>query len=355
MFGKVRSGQIRVLIGSTQKMGAGTNVQTKLIALHHLDCPWRPADLQQREGRIVRQGNENPEVDIYTYVTEGTFDAYLYQLVESKQKFIGQIMTSKSPVRSAEDIDETALSYAEIKALCSGNPKIKEKMDLDVAVSKLKLLKANHLSQIYSLESDITNQYPKKISEAEQMIEGFRADIARRDENTQPNEDGFSPMAIEGRTHIEKKSAGSAILEVCKNMTSPDAIPLGQYRGFDMSLFFDTFSKEYRVTLTGAIQQTVSLGMDIYGNIQRLDNALDGMEVRLKGKEAELARLNEQLETAKIEAKRPFPQEAELAEKQARLNELNIELNMDKPENEVLDDDRDESEPETRGTKERER
>lgn len=355
LFGKVRSGQIRVLLGSTQKMGAGTNVQAKLIALHHLDCPWRPADLQQREGRIVRQGNENPEVEIYTYVTEGTFDAYLYQLVESKQKFIGQIMTSKSPVRSAEDIDETALSYAEIKALCSGNPKIKEKMDLDVAVAKLKLLKANHLSQIYSLESDITNHYPKKIKEAEQMVEAFHKDIARRDEQTHPNEDGFSPMIVEGKEHTEKKAAGSAILEACKAMTSPDAIPLGQYRGFDMELFFDTFSKEYRVTLVGALRQTVSLGMDLYGNIQRLDNALDGMESRLQGKEADLTRLREQLETAKVEAQRPFPQEDALKEKQARLDELNIELNMDKRENEVVDDERDDGESDTRGERDHER
>ena len=355
LFGKVRSGQIRVLIGSTQKMGAGTNVQKKLIALHHLDCPWRPADLQQREGRIVRQGNENLEVDIFTYVTEGTFDAYLYQLVESKQKFIGQIMTSKSPVRSAEDIDETALSYAEIKALCSGNPKIKLKMDLDVAVSKLKLLKANHLSQIYSLESDITHYYPRQISEAEQMIEGYKKDIERRDQNTKPNEDGFSPMVVEGKTFTEKKAAGSAILEACKAMTSPDAVPLGQYRGFDMELFFEKLSREYRLTLKGSVQMTVSLGMDIYGNIQRIDNALDGMESRMKDKEASLKRSRQQLETAKAEAQRPFPQEDELKEKQAQLDELNIELNMDKPDNAVIDDERSEDETPERDTKERDR
>ena len=355
LFGKVRNGQIRVLLGSTQKMGAGTNVQKKLIALHHLDCPWRPADLQQREGRIVRQGNENPEVEIFTYVTEGTFDAYLYQLVESKQKFIGQIMTSKSPVRSAEDIDETALSYAEIKALCSGNPKIKLKMDLDVAVSKLKLLKANHLSQIYSLESDITHYYPRQISEAEQMIEGYQKDIERRDQNTHPNEDGFSPMVVEGKTFTEKKAAGSAILEACKAMTSPDAVPLGQYRGFDMELFFEKLSREYRLTLKGSVQMTVSLGMDIYGNIQRIDNALDGMESRMKDKEASLKRSKQQLETAKVEAQRPFPQEDELKEKQAQLDELNIELNMDKPDNAVIDDERSEDETPERDTKERDR
>ena len=346
LFGKVRSGQIRVLIGSTQKMGAGTNVQKRLIALHHLDCPWRPADLQQREGRIVRQGNENPEVEIFTYVTEGTFDAYLYQLVESKQKFIGQIMTSKSPVRSAEDIDETALSYAEIKALCSGNPKIKLKMDLDVAVAKLKLLKANHLSQIYSLESDITHRYPKQISEAEQTLDGLKKDIQRRAQNTQPGEDGFSPIVVEGTTFTEKKAAGSAILEACKAMTNPDPIPLGQYRGFDLELFFDKLSHEYRLTLCGELRYTITLGTDIYGNIQRIDNVLDGLETRVEGKEAELVHLKEQLDTAKSEVQRPFPQEDELKEKQAQLDKLNIELNMDKPENEVLDDDRDESEPE---------
>ena len=355
LFGKVRSGQIRVLIGSTQKMGAGTNVQKKLIALHHLDCPWRPADLQQREGRIVRQGNENPEVDIFTYVTEGTFDAYLYQLVESKQKFIGQIMTSKSPVRSAEDIDETALSYAEIKALCSGNPKIKLKMDLDVAVSKLKLLKANHLSQIYSLESDITHRYPKQISEAEQLIEGYKRDIERRDQNTHPNEDGFSPMVVEGKTFTEKKAAGSAILEACKAMTSPDAVPLGQYRGFDLELYFEKFSKEYRMTISGSVRMTISLGMDIFGNIQRIDNALDGMETRMLDKENERDRAKNQLEAAKVEAQRPFPQEDELKEKQAQLDALNIELNMDKPENAVVDDDRGEGENETRSAKVHER
>ena len=355
LFGKVRNGQIRVLIGSTQKMGAGTNVQKKLIALHHLDCPWRPADLQQREDRIVRQGNENPEVEIFTYVTEGTFDAYLYQLVESKQKFIGQIMTSKSPVRSAEDIDETALSYAEIKALCSGNPKIKLKMDLDVAVSKLKLLKANHLSQIYSLESAITHRYPKQIKEAEEMIEGYRQDIERRDQNTHPNEDGFSPMVVEGKTFTEKKAAGSAILEACKAMTSPDAVPLGQYRGFDLGLYFEKLSKEYRMTISGSVRLTISLGMDIFGNIQRIDNALDSMETRMLDKENERDRAMKQLETAKVEAQRPFPQEDELKEKQAQLDELNIELNMDKPDNAVIDDERNDDETPERDTKERDR
>ena len=342
LFGKVRNGQIRVLLGSTQKMGAGTNVQKKLIALHHLDCPWRPADLQQREGRIVRQGNENPEVDIYTYVTENTFDSYLYQLVESKQKFIGQIMTSKSPVRSAEDIDETALSYAEIKALCSGNPEIKEKMDLDVAVARLKLLKANHLSQRYTLEDQIIKEFPQQISSFEQRIEGCQEDMARLAENTHPNEDGFSPMVVEGTTFTEKKAAGSAILAACQNMTSPAAVPLGQYRGFSMELSFDTLSREYKVSLIGSLTHTAALGTDIFGNIQRLDNLLEGIESHLHDAEAKLENVKVQLENAKAEVTKPFPQEEELKQKMARLDELNISLNLDKHENEIVDGERDE-------------
>lgn len=344
LFGKVRSGQIRVLLGSTQKMGAGTNVQKKLIALHHLDCPWRPADLQQREGRIIRQGNENPEVEIFTYVTENTFDSYLYQLVESKQKFIGQIMTSKSPVRSAEDIDETALSYAEIKALCSGNPEIKEKMDLDVAVSRLKLLKANHLSQRYTLEDQIIKEFPQKISSYEQRIEGYREDMTRLAENTHPNEDGFSPMIVEGTTYTEKKAAGSAILEACQNMTSPDTVPIGQYRGFAMELFFDSFSKEYKISMKGSLTHTTALGTDIYGNIQRLDHLLDGFEDRMHNAEAQLENVRAQLGNAKVEVEKPFPQEEELKRKMARLDELNISLNMDKRENEIVDGDREDDE-----------
>ena len=344
LFGKVRSGQIRVLLGSTQKMGAGTNVQKKLIALHHLDCPWRPADLQQREGRIVRQGNENPEVDIFTYVTENTFDSYLYQLVESKQKFIGQIMTSKSPVRSAEDIDETALSYAEIKALCSGNPEIKEKMDLDVAVSRLKLLKANHLSQRYALEDQIIKEFPQQISAYEQRIEAYREDMERLAENTKPNADGFSPMIVEGITFTEKKAAGSAILEACQNMTSPAAVPIGRYRGFAIELSFDTLTRNYKVSLIGSLTHTAVLGTDIFGNIQRMDNLLEGFEDQMHNTEAQLENVKVQLENAKAEVEKPFPQEEELQQKTARLNELNIKLNMDKRENEIVDGDRDEDE-----------
>ena len=354
LFGKVRSGQVRVLIGSTQKMGAGTNVQTKLAALHHLDCPWRPSDLQQREGRIIRQGNENREVDIYTYVTENTFDSYLYQLVESKQKFIGQIMTSKSPVRSAEDIDETALSYAEIKALCAGDPHIKEKMDLDIDVSRLKLLKANHLSQRYSLEDQILKEFPQKIKSLEQRIEGYQADIDQRKRNTEPNEDGFSPMIMPGGTVREKKAAGDAILGLCKSMTSPDPIPIGQYRGFDMELSFDTFSREYKITLIHQLRHTVTLGTDIFGNIQRLDNTLSAFEERMAACAEQLENTRVQLENAKAEVQKPFPQEEELAAKTARLNELNALLNLDKTENEIVDGERGEEEPQ-KATIDRER
>ena len=354
LFGKVRSGQVRVLIGSTQKMGAGTNVQTKLAALHHLDCPWRPSDLQQREGRIIRQGNENPEVDIYTYVTENTFDSYLYQLVESKQKFIGQIMTSKSPVRSAEDIDETALSYAEIKALCAGNPHIKEKMDLDIDVSRLKLLKANHLSQRYALEDQILKEFPQKIKSLEQRIEGYRADIDQRKRNTEPNEDGFSPMFMPGGTVREKKAAGDAILGLCKSMTSPDPIPIGQYRGFDMELSFDTFSREYKITLIHQLRHTVTLGTDIFGNIQRLDNTFSSFEERMTACANQLENTRVQLENAKAEVQKPFPQEEELAAKTARLNELNALLNLDKKENEIVDGERGDEEP-SRSSDDRER
>ena len=339
LFGKVRSGQVRVLIGSTQKMGAGTNVQQRLIALHHLDCPWRPADLQQREGRIIRQGNQNPEVDIYTYVTENTFDSYLYQMVENKQKFIGQIMTSKSPVRSAEDIDETALSYAEIKALCTGNPLIKERMDLDIDVQRLRLLKANYMSQKYALEDKITKYLPQEIRQHEQSIVGYEADMAHLAENTHPNADGFSPMVVEGKGYTTKKAAGSAILEACQAMTSPDPVPLGAYRGFGMVVRFDSFSREYRVTLSNKMSYTVSLGTDLYGNITRLDNALAGIETKRDAAREELENAKQQLATAQEQVERPFPQEEELSRKSARLDELNITLNLDKRDNEDLDGD----------------
>ena len=340
LFGKVRSGQIRVLIGSTQKMGAGTNVQKKLIALHHLDCPWRPADLQQREGRIIRQGNDNPEVEIYTYVTENTFDSYLYQLVESKQKFIGQIMTSKSPVRSAEDVDEQALSYAEIKALCTGNPHIKEKMDLDIDVSRLKLLKANHLSQHYALEDKILKEIPQKIASLEQRIAGYKTDIDHAEANTHPNEDGFSPMVIKGETFTDKKAAGTELLAVCKTMTNPEPIKIGSYHGFEMELFFDTFSREYKITLKNELRHTTPLGTDIFGNIQRLDNLIASFPEKQTACENQLDNEKVQLENAKAELDKPFVHEEELKTKSARLAELNAMLDLNKKDNEIVDVDR---------------
>lgn len=337
LFGKVRSGQVRILLGSTQRMGAGTNCQQKLIALHHLDCPWRPSDLQQREGRIIRQGNENKEVDIYSYVTEGTFDAYLYQLVESKQKFISQIMTSKSPVRSAEDVDEQALSYAEIKALASGNPMIKEKMDLDIEVSKLKLLKANHLSQKYALEDAISKGFPKQIAETQARIAGYGADIATVKENTHPNGDGFSPLTLAGVTHADKKEAGAALLTMCQTMLSPEATQVGSYRGLTLELAFDTFAREYRLTMIGKLRHTVTLGTDVFGNLQRMDNALEGLPIKEQACREQLSNLQTQLETAKAEVQKPFPREAELNTKTARLEELNTLLNLDHKEPEIVD------------------
>ena len=342
LFGKVWSGQVRILLGSTQRMGAGTNCQQKLVALHHLDCPWRPSDLQQREGRIIRQGNENPEVDIYSYVTEGTFDAYLYQLVESKQKFISQIMTSKSPVRSAEDVDEQALSYAEIKALASGNPMIKEKMDLDIEVSKLKLLKANHLSQKYALEDAISKGFPKQIAETQARIAGYGADIATVKENTHPNGDGFSPLTLAGVTHADKKEAGAALLTMCQTMLSPEATQIGSYRGLTLELSFDTFAREYRLTMIGQLRHTVTLGTDVFGNLQRMDNALEGLPIKEQACREQLSNLQTQLETAKAEVQKPFPREAELNTKTARLEELNSLLNLDHKEPEIVDAEPDE-------------
>ena len=336
LFAKVRAGQVRVLLGSTQRMGAGTNCQQKLVALHHLDCPWRPADLQQREGRIIRQGNENSEVDIYSYVTEGTFDAYLYQLVERKQKFIAQIMTSKSPVRSAEDVDEQALSYAEIKALASGNPLIKEKMDLDIEVTKLKLLKSSHLSQRYSMEDAISKTFPKSIAETQERLAGYGADIAAVKAHTAPNEDGFSPMTLAGKVYTEKKAAGAELLLLCQNMLTPEAMQIGSYRGLTLELSFDSFSQEYCLTMIGQLRHVVTLGTDVFGNIQRMDNLLESLPLKEQACREELSDLHNQLETAKVEVLKPFPREEELQTKLARLEELNALLNMDKREPEVV-------------------
>ena len=338
LFAKVRAGQVRVLLGSTQRMGAGTNCQQKLAALHHLDCPWRPADLQQREGRIIRQGNENTEVDIYSYVTEGTFDAYLYQLVERKQKFIAQIMTSKSPVRSAEDVDEQALSYAEIKALASGNPLIKEKMDLDIEVSKLKLLKGSHLSQRYALEDAISKTFPKSIAETQERFAGYGADIAAVKEHTTPNADGFSPMILADTVYAEKKAAGTELLVLCKNMLTPEPMQIGSYRGLTLELSFDSFTQEYRLAMIGQLRHVVTLGMDVFGNIQRMDNLLETLSVKKQACREKLSELHTQLETAKAEVLKPFPCENELKAKLLRLEELNALLDIDKRESEIVAD-----------------
>lgn len=344
LFKKVRRGDVRILMGSTQKMGAGTNVQNKLAASSDLDCPWRPSDLEQRLGRSIRQGNENLEVDIYRFVTEETFDAYLYQLVEGKQKFASQIMTSKSPVRSCEDIDETALSYAEIKMLATGNPHIKEKMDLDIQVQKLRLLKSNFLSERYALEDKIIKFYPQDIARRTETIKSLKADIECVAEHPKPLDDTFVGMTVKGVFYSEKADAGNAILDACQAMTNPDPIPLGEYRGFQMELFFDTFGKEYKVKLKGELGYPVTLGTDTFGNITRFDNALEGLPKRLEINEQELENTQKQFETAKIDVCRPFNQEEELQTKTARLNELNALLNVDKRENEIVGGEPDEGE-----------
>ncbi|MDT2465366.1 DEAD/DEAH box helicase family protein [Enterococcus avium] len=346
LFQKTRKGDVRVLLGSTQKMGAGTNVQDKLVALHDVDCPWRPSDLEQRSGRIIRQGNENPEVNIYRYVTEQTFDAYLYQLVEGKQKFASQIMTSKSPVRSAEDIDETALSYAEIKMLATGNPYIKEKMDLDIQVQKLKLLKSNFLSEKYRLEDKIIKYYPQRITFLETRIAALTKDVATAKANPKPLDDRFIGMKVSDIFYAEKAEAGKAIIEACKTMTSPDPIVLGAYRGFQTELLFNTVERSYEVKLKGETSRNVSLGEDPLGNIIRLDNGIEKFAEGLSSSEYELENTKKQYETAKQEAEKPFVHEEELKGKLARLDELNILLNMDKKENEIVGGEPDEGERE---------
>ena len=356
LFQKTRKGEVRVLLGSTQKMGAGTNVQDRLIALHDVDCPWRPSDLEQRSGRIIRQGNSNPDVDIYRYVTEQTFDAYLYQLVEGKQKFASQIMTSKSPVRSAEDIDETALSYAEIKMLATGNPYIKEKMDLDIQVQKLKLLKSNFLSERYALEDKIIKYYPQRITALKNRIEGLKQDVETAKQHPKPTDDRFVGMEVKGVFYSEKADAGKAIIEACKQMNSPDPISLGKYRGFETELLFNTAERNYEVRLKGATSRNVSLGDDAHGNIIRLDNGIDRFAESLSLAENDLENTKNQLETAKKEVQKPFIQEDELRSKLARLDELNILLNMDKTENEIVGGEPDEGEvPNTRKEKTYER
>lgn len=344
LFQKTRKGEVRVLLGSTQKMGVGTNVQDKLIALHDVDCPWRPSDLEQRSGRIVRQGNENPQVDIYRYVTEQTFDAYLYQLVEGKQKFASQIMTSKSPVRSAEDIDETALSYAEIKMLATGNPYIKEKMDLDIQVQKLKMLKSNFLSEKYGLEDKVIKFYPQQIAYLKSRVEGLTKDVETAKLHPKPTDEQPLGMMVSGVSYSEKAEAGQAIINACKSMNSPDAIPLGEYRGFQMELYFDTVQRNYVVKLKGETSRDVPLGDDAHGNIVRIDNGIERFEEALADTKNSLENTEKQFETAKQEIEKPFAKEEELRAKTARLDELNILLNMDKKENEIVGGEPDEGE-----------
>ena len=328
LFAKVRSGQVRVLMGSTFKMGAGMNVQDRLVALHDLDCPWRPGDLEQRSGRIIRQGNRNKEVHIYRYVTESTFDAYLWQTVENKQKFISQIMTSKSPVRSCEDIDEAALSYAEIKALCAGDERIREKMDLDVDVARLRLMKANHQSQQYRLEDNILRHFPAQIEENKGFLSGFEADMKTLEQHPHPK-DGFAGMEVKGDFLTDKDNAGAAILEAFKDAKGLEPVPIGSYRGFAMSLTVENFGKDFILTLKGKMSHRVELGKDARGNLVRIDNALAQMPERYKTVQGRLENVQAQLATAKAELGKPFPQETELKEKSARLAELNAELNID--------------------------
>lgn len=355
LFSKVRRGAVRILMGSTFKMGAGTNVQDLIIASHDLDCPWRPRDLEQRAGRTVRQGNKNPKVDIVRYVTEGTFDAYLYQIIENKQKFISQIMTSKSPARSVEDIDEVALSYAEIKALAVGNPYIKEKMDLDIQVSKLQLLKQSFLSQKYEMEDKAVRYFPNEIKQCEQRIADYESDIALAKENTPPDRETFPAMQIHDVVYTEKKEAGQAIIEACKAMKSAEAVLLGRYRGFPMKLSYDSFQKVFIISMYGKQVYHVPLGSDIHGNITRLDNKIQELPDKMLRWQDELENLKVQLENAKEEAQKEFPQEEELAEKVARLGELNVLLDMDKKDQVLLDDGEGvEIEPEQK-KKERER
>ena len=346
LFAKVRSGQVRFLLGSTAKMGAGTNVQDRLIALHHLDVPWRPSDIEQQEGRILRQGNMNDKVKIFRYVTEGTFDSYSWQLIENKQKFIGQIMTSKSPVRSCEDIDEAALSYAEVKALATGNPYIKEKMDLDIQVSKLKLLKANHTSQRYRLEDNIAKHYPMQITALKERLEGYRADIQTYAAHKPVDKDAFS-MKIGNRTYTDKKEAGAALIDMCRSAKQPNmAVTIGEYQGFKMSVSFDSFFSKFTISLKGSLSHEVEIGADPLGNLQRLSNALEGMTGKMADVEQKLSNVEHQLETAKVEVTKPFAQEQELAEKLERLAELNTLLNMDEKGDNALDMGDDEPEDE---------
>ena len=329
LFSKVRSGQVRVLLGSTAKIGAGTNVQSRLVAVHHLDVGWKPSDMTQRNGRIIRQGNMNKEVKVFNYVTEGTFDAYLWQTLENKQRFISQIMTSKSPVRSCEDVDEQALSYAEIKALCAGNPLIKEKMDLDVQVAKLKVLKADHQSQKFRLQDKLLTKFPADIQETNAHIAGLKADAQLAAAHPQVQE-GFCGMTIKGMVYDDKKAAGERLLLARQEMPNADMMLLGTYRGFELNIRFDSFKNEHQAVLRAELSYPVSLGDDARGNITRLDNAIDNFADRIADAENALQNLEQQKQAAEVEVAKPFAQEEELAEKSARLAELNALLNIDR-------------------------
>ena len=337
LFGKVRSGEVRVLFGSTPKMGAGTNVQDRLIAIHNLDCPWRPSDLEQRQGRIERQGNMFPEVEVYRYVTEQTFDAYLYQLVESKQKFISQIMTSKSPVRSAEDVDEVALSFAEVKMLATGDARFKEKMDLDIQVSKLRVLKQSYLSEHYDLEDRVMKYYPQTIKEYEERIAGYENDAALAEQHKPQGEDKFCPMTLKGVTYTEKADAGEMLLAICKDYPMSAPTEIGSYRDFQMEIYYDTVNAHYCMNLCGKAKHKVDLGADALGNLTRIENELSKLPARLEAAKTKKAETIAQLETAKEEIKKPFAFEDELKEKAERLNALNIELNLNEKDTSVMD------------------
>lgn len=346
LFAKVRSGQVRFLLGSTAKMGAGTNVQDRLIALHHLDVPWRPSDIEQQEERILRQGNQNDKVKIFRYVTEGTFDSYSWQLIENKQKFIGQIMTSKSPVRSCEDVDEAALSYAEVKALATGNPYIKEKMDLDIQVSKLKLMKANHTSQKYRLEDNITQHYPHQIAVFKERIEGFTADMEKYTKNKPEDKEQFF-MQVGGKPYTDKKEAGTAIIAMCKEIKGINAsADVGEYLGFKLNVTFDSFNNKFVMNVKGAMSHPMEVGSDPLGNITRINNVLEAMPAQLEEAQTKLFNVEHQLETAKAEVDKPFQQEAELSEKLERLAELNALLNMDEKGDDAIGMDDEATEPE---------
>ena len=329
LFSKVRSGDVRILLGSTAKMGAGTNCQDRLIALHDLDAPWRPGDLEQRAGRIIRQGNMNPDVHIYRYVTERSFDAYLWQTIETKQKFISQIMSSKSPVRACDDVDETALSYAEIKALCAGDPRIKEKMNLDVEVAKLRLMKADHESKRFRLEDQLVRFYPEQLRQQEDYIAGFKADMQTLSDHPVPQED-FVGIELLGKAYADKSAAGETLLALCKTAPHDHDIAIGHYRGLSVTLSYDSFNAQFQLLLRGEMTHIVNLGADARGNLLRIENALNNIPVRMQKAQEQVDSLHQQIEAARLEITQPFPQELELTTKSARLAELDALLSMDK-------------------------